>query len=286
MAGRATANSARRRGRGLKAVLFAALAIACATGAWALWRSLRGVCMSQSLLRDVARQVVISSPRSIPESIVLEMFGLRKGVNLAELDFAGKRAGILAKYPAIKTVSVKRLMPDRVEIAIEERIPVVRLGELDSRSRPAPRRSMRVADSGGTVFVKAVDVSALPAIYESAARAAKPGERLSGMPLAALRLLTLCREKPYSSLGILRIDANRRDWLLAVLGDFSQAKIAWDGMESDSPASAANMKRLVGRLCDCVSSGVAAPASATMRPVMWNATLPDRIFADTREPIR
>ena len=266
-----------------KAVVIAAI-LAVAAGGVFLFVKVREAFLGQCVITDVQRQVRITAGQTIKEGVVIELFGLKKGANLAQIDFAGKRKAALSKYPAIRTVTVRRRLPDKVEIKIEERTPVAKMNEAGVVGTVRRMiRSGRVVDSEGVVFMKTTGTEALPVICEAAGNVTKPGKRLEGRARAALELLSLSREAPYSELGIMRIDADSRDHLLAILGNYSPAKIAWEGMDADAtPASRKAMARQLGHLRSSVASGV-APAGT--RPVIWNATEPDRVFADTKEPI-
>ena len=113
---------ARAGGGGRKAliVLGAALLAALATGVCIGYAKLRGVYREQFAITDPERQVTIvvpparqgfgeTKPPLAPETVVA-LFGLRRGANLAEIDFAGLRARILAEQHAIKDLSI-RLQP-------------------------------------------------------------------------------------------------------------------------------------------------------------------------------
>lgn len=260
----------------------AAMLAAVSAGAWYLCSKMHEAFLAQCVVTDIERQVVVTAGQTLKEGTVLELFKLRKGANLATIDFAGLREKALGRYPAIRAIYVARHLPDKVEIKIEERIPVVRLNEIDARRVVRKSPTGRVADAEGVVFTRSFGTEALPVIYERAGDATKPGRKLPPRTMAALRLLALAREQSYSDLGIMRVDTDSRDYLLAILADYSPAKIAWEGMETGTEASQKAMARQLGHLRDAVASRV-APAGT--RPVVWNATEPDRVFADTKEPI-
>jgi len=272
------------KARKWRRIVALAAAVALAAGGTYLFAKVREAFLGQCVITDVQRQVRITAGPTIKEGVVVELFGLKKGANLALIDFAGKRETALSKYPAIRAVTVRRRLPDKVDIKIEERVPVAKVNEVGNGG--TVRRmvaSGRVVDSEGVVFMKTTGTEALPVICESAGSATKPGKRLEGRARAALELLALSRETPYSDLGIMRVDAASRDYLLAILGDYSPAKIAWEGMDGDAtPASRKAMARQLGHLRASVVSRVAPTGT---RPIVWNATEPDRVFADTKEPI-
>ena len=109
--------------------------------------------------------------------------------------------------------------------------------------------------------------------------AANPCLRLTGRALAALQLVTLCREPDFSGLGILDVDISKQDYLLAVLGNYQRAKIAWDGMDEPNSTNRRKLVETMSDLRDAVNSAIAA------RAIIWNATQPGRPTADTKEPI-
>lgn len=277
-------NAVVRKSDAKKWKTIAALAVLAVSVAalWWLFLQIRAAFIAQCEIKDVERQVkVVTRGRLVKEGVVLEMFGIRKGRNLALIDFAAKRKAVLAKYPAIRDVVITRHLPDRVEIVLEERVAAVRIGEIDAR-RVSKGATGRVADADGVVFMQYSLAGPLPAIYEKSAEKTKSGRRLPPRAMAALRLLTLARESPYSDLGIQRVDVDRRDCLYAVLGDYSGAKIAWEGMDDGGEKADKAMAKQLKRLRDSFMSGV---VPSLPRPVVWNATEPDRVFADTKEPI-
>ena len=70
------------------------------------------------------------------------------------------------------------------------------------------------------------------------------------------------------------------DFLLVTLGNYQLAKVAWDGMDNPSPRTQDKMLRVMRNLRDAIN------ARLTGTYVLWNATEPDRVYADTKEPIK
>ena len=118
----------------------------------------------------------------------------------------------------------------------------------------------------------------LPVIREGKPGSA-PGSTLSGRALAALRLIEVCREAEYIELAIQEVDISKRDYLLATLGNYSRAKIAWEGFDQEGAGKKKDIERQISMLLKAIRSRV---ASGT---VIWNATdtsSPGRIYADTK----
>ena len=105
------------------------------------------------------------------------------------------------------------------------------------------------------------------------------GQRITRRTLAALRLIEVCREPAFLELGVLEVDVSKPDYLIATLGNYSRVKIAWEGMDEETPASRADLVRKLGLLRMAIRSRVAADA------VIWNATMPDTVTGDTQKKL-
>lgn len=254
------------------AVLLALIVlIALGIGISVAYSRLRDLWLEQCVITDVASQVTVSSGRMVSPDAIMEAFGLRNGVNLALVDFSKQRADALKRYPILRSISVTRHLPDRVEISVIERVPSVRLGITAQRTETG-----RVADAEGMVFNCRRGTSALPVIREKGRPGTQPGKRLEGRARAALELLETARDPEFSELGILEVDISRADYLLATLGNYSRAKIAWTGMDGSLGSA---KQALCGQLA-CLRDAIRARLSTNVK--IWNATVPNRIYADTQ----
>ena len=272
----------RRRGTTRRiAVAVTALALVglVAAGAATAWSRLHAMWIEQCVVTDVSSQVSVTSGKMVKGDVIAENFGLRKGANLALIDFDAKRREVLAKIPNLKSISVVKRLPDKVTIVAEERSPIVRMGIKGSRSDTG-----RVADAEGMVFLCSRGTRMLPVIRETAAPGSPVGKRLEGRAAAALQLLDLARDPEFQELGILEVDISKPDYVSATLGrSYSTAKIAWEGMDDPSPASRAELARRLGLLLKAIRTRIGDNA------VIWNAAdlaNPGRIYADTKESIK
>ena len=228
------------------------------------------VALAALALKDMSSQVSITSGKMVKPDVIAENLGLREGVNLALVDFERRRADLLARIPTLRSVSITRHLPDRVTIVAEERVPVAKMGV---RGKRAP--TGRVVDSEGMVFPCMRGVQLLPTIVEPSP-GTPVGQRLKSRALAALRLLEACGEPEFSELGVLDVDVTRPDYLLATLGEnYARAKIAWEGMDDPPACGSADMRERLTNLRTAMRTGAAGSAR------LWNATMPERIFADT-----
>ena len=249
-------------------IALAALGVGAALG----YDKLREIYLEQCVITDMASQVEISAGKMVHPSTIAEELGLRVGANLALIDFSARREKLLAKVPNLREVKISRRLPDKVIISTDERIPVARMG-LKGKSNVTGR----VVDTEGMVFIWQRGTQTLPTIREAQAPGTPKGHRIAGRTLAALRFLEACREPEFVEFGVLEVDVSKPDFLLATLGNYSTLKIAWEGMDEQTPASHGDLVRKLELLRKAIRSRVAADA------VIWNATMPDTVTGDTQK---
>lgn len=235
---------------------------------------LKGIYLEQCVITDMASQVEISAGKMVHPSTIAEELGLRIGANLALIDFSAKREELLAKVPNLREVRISRRLPDKVIISTDERVPVARMGFKGKNNVTG-----RVVDTEGMVFIWQRGTQTLPTIRETQSPGTPKGQRIAGRTLAALRLIEACREPEFSEFGVLEVDVSKPDFLQATLGNYSTVKIAWEGMDEQTPASHGDLVRKLGMLRKAIRSRVAADA------VIWNATMPDTITGDTQKKL-
>lgn len=261
--------------KGALFVLSVVIVVIAAIGLAIGYGQLRDICLEPCVIRDASMQVTIENSGSMVKAdVIAGEFGLKPGVNLAHVDFEKKCAEILKRIPNLKTISVTRTLPDKVTIKVEERTPIVRLYGKTSKTDTG-----RVADEEGMVFIRQRGTQLLPIIRESQTPFTAVGTKLSGRSLAALRLIESCREPEFSDLGVQQVDTSKLDYLTATLGNYAIAKIAWEGMDTPTPATKKNLDRQLTLLVRAFRSRVGD------RAAVWNATdtsSPGRIYADTK----
>jgi len=247
-----------------------ALTIGLVTGVNALQK----LWLEQCIIKDVSKQVTIVTGNHVKSGVILDGFGLKEGANLAQIDFKAKRLELLARVPNIKSLVIARQLPDRVKITVNEREPVARMGIKGQKNMTG-----RVVDADGVVFLRRIGTDMLPIIREPVSSGTMPGRSLSGRTASALKLVMLSADKEFSGLGILEVDTSPKDYLLAVLGNYQRAKICWDGIDEPTAGTEKNMLSQLRNLQRAVNSNIAS------RAILWNATEPGRVTADTKEPI-
>lgn len=265
------------KGKGKAIALVAAAAVAVVAlvicGAAMAFNRLVAVYERQCCLTDAGEQVEIITGKILPARLFINHFNLTNGVNLAQLPFAELRERLIRDMPNLRDIKIVRTVPNRVRIEISERIPVVRVIGAGANANPN-----YTADSEGKVFwYPRRDTTLLPIIREVKKNTSTAGASLSGMSMAALRLLEAASDPEFAALKIQEVDTFKQDYLFATLGDSSRAKIAWEDMESNSKASRESLHRQLKRLSQAMKSNVAAGTK------LWNATdygVPGRIYAN------
>lgn len=232
---------------------------------------LKAIYLEQCVITDMSAQVEISSGKMVHPSTIAEELGLRVGANLALIDFTSKREELLARIPNLRTVRITRHLPGKVTVAAEERTPIARMGLKGKQGVTG-----RVVDTDGMVFIWQRGTQTLPTIREPLPPGTPKGQRITRRTLAALRLIETCREPDFLELGILEVDVSKPDFLLVTLSNYSKVKIAWKEMDDHTPASRADLRTRLANLQKAIRSRIAPET------VIWNATMPDNIFADTQ----
>ena len=236
------------------------------------YHQLRDLWLEQCVVEDPSAQVTISSGKMVKADVLANEFGLRKGANLALIDFDARRREVLKKIPNLRSVKISRKLPDKVAIVAEERTPVARMNVLGRKSETG-----RVVDTDGVVFVWQRGTQMLPTIRETQAPGTAVGNRLDGRALAALRLIESSQETGRADLGVLEVDISKQDFLLVTLGNYNLAKVAWEGMDDPTPATRKNLDRQLTHLAKAIRSRLGEGATS------WDATdtsTPTHIYAN------
>ena len=125
---------------------------------------------------------------------------LRRGVSLYKVDLVSLRRSFLERHPEVRSLTMQRLPPDRISIAVEERWPVARIGHGEL-----------VVDDDGVVFSLPPSreklIEKLPALIDEAHAGLRPGARVGDLALQALTVLRVKRrQNPALDFEIREID--------------------------------------------------------------------------------
>ena len=72
------------------------------------------------------------------------------------------------------------------------------------------------------------------------------------------------------------MDTTKHDFLIVTLGNYSRVKILWKEMDESTPSARADLLERLTLLRNAIRTRVATDT------VIWNATIPGKIFADTQ----
>jgi hypothetical protein len=241
-----------------------AVVVLVSWGVWEAFSRMRSSWLSQCVVTDVAAQVAVRPSAHVSAEVVKGLFGLTNGCNLALVDFEALSAKAMREHPIIKSIDVVRHLPNRVDIAVEERKPIARVNFSSSKIRTASGQTVDwgrwdVVDSEGMVFnYKRDDSKLLPRIVE-ARPSAKKGERLAGRALSAARLVELGSRKEYASLGILAVSVTNATYMIAATSDYNLIKIDWNFVDDPSGREQPHLEDAVSKIKKVAASGLAGP---------------------------
>lgn len=265
----------RSSSRRLAAAFAAVLLVLAAIGAVIGYGKLREIYLAQCVITDMSAQVAIRPGAMVHPANIAEGLGLKVGANLATIDFDRKRRELMKEIPNIRDLRISRTLPDKVSVVVEERTPFAKLNIRGNRATTG-----KVVDANGVVFYWQRGTQTLPTIRETSAPGTPKGETVTGRVRAALRLLEACREPGFTELAVLEVDVSKPDFLVATLATYARVKIAWEGMdEPQTPVSRADLLARLTNLVKAIRSKVAPETT------VWNATMPDRIFADNKDTL-
>ena len=213
------------------------------------------------IVKDDQSNVIIDTGKTLTPDLIKQVLGIEDGINLFSIPIDKKRVQLMEKAPSIKDISIVRFMPDKLKITIIEREPIARV-EIDGR----------VVDDEGVVFVRYTRTSGLPIIIGSKKiKEAKPGDRLTGMEMAAVRLAT-CTFRSECTSRFMSVDTSHSRYLLLKFPDSRRSKIAWEDMLKQSKNSEHLMISQYDNLINAMNNDIGS------RFRMFDAQHPGRIF--------
>ncbi|MBN1558298.1 MAG: FtsQ-type POTRA domain-containing protein [Lentisphaerae bacterium] len=217
--------------------------------------------------RFTVRHLDIAPGRVITEPLIREYTGLHEGMNLFAADIASIRRGFLRRTPVVKAMTVARLLPDTLQVAVTERQAVARLG----------RRGTLVTDGSGMVFSQHTGKKYLPVLIGLDGSQLRPGRRFGGLALDAARVLDMCertgldREVIITAIDVRGNFSGREQALRLYLAGGTTVDLWWVRGEADGTAPAEDLQaRLV------FLRGLMRRAAKEQKPVQTvNLTLDD-----------
>ncbi len=180
----------------------------------------------------------IKTEEMIREYLAYE--GIDIGANLFSFDLSGFEEVYLERNPLVKMVQVTRLLPDTLRVVIQERDPLVRLGQ----------RGTLVADSDGFVFRLSSKLHRLPVIMGCKDPELAPGAYVRGKTMRAVEVLAFC-DNPRVGIRVVGINIGNSDYLLMHVltpNGIKEAPLTWQDMDGGTLESCKNLQLRLNRL--------------------------------------
>jgi len=203
----------------------------------------------------------------ITSDLIKEYTQLKEGKNLFAFDIAKIRKDFIRQSPNVKSMEIRRQLPDTLHVRVVERVPVARVG----------RRSPFVADSEGYVFGVRSGYQTLPVITGYRDPSLRPGSRLCGMSIAALEVVEACYDQRIG-LHIDEIEVTNPEHIVLYVPDGAKVKevtLSWRNMGKRTAESRQELVKKLGRVVESMQSEDGRQRSR------FNATLDDRVYADS-----
>jgi cell division septal protein FtsQ len=168
--------------------------------------------------------------------------GINIGTNLFAFDIGAFEKVYLKRNPLVRMIQVSRDLPDRLEVAIQERDPLARIGQ----------RTTLVADSEGFVFRlnSKQRLHRLPVIIGCKDPQLVPGEYVRGSTRRAVDVLYVC-DNPRVGVRVVGIDISRRDYLIVHVQTpygIKECLLSWDDMDKGLAYSGKDLLVRLNRL--------------------------------------
>ncbi len=248
---------------------FAVSLLVLGAACWGVWigvLELDAMWKEQCTVVDAREQISINATAHVSEELVRNWFGLTNGCNLARIDFAGIRSKVMSEYPIVKDMTITRHLPSRLDISLEERVPIARVNlkpmKLRINGKDVATVNWDVADAEGVVFDFAKkDTQMLPIINEPTP-STKRGERLSGRASMALRLVDLCSRDEFASMSLPEVSTANATYLTATTRNYSTVRIDWRLVDDPDNPEQPNLMKILSNLRDTMNTKL-CPAGCT-----------------------
>lgn len=170
--------------------------------------------------------------------------GIEEGTNLYAFDLHKVEAKFNNKIPNVKDIDLVRKLPSTLIVEIKERSPVMRLS----------RRTNLCVDEDGYIFaVSANKLKFLPYLSGFEYRRVRPGGKLTGRSLSAVKLVTLGKSSKLA-LPISNVNVSPDDYIIVFLSNGKRLDIAWAEMDDNSEESLDELKKKLMRFVAILNS--------------------------------
>ncbi|MDA3800367.1 MAG: FtsQ-type POTRA domain-containing protein [Kiritimatiellae bacterium] len=167
-----------------------------------------------------------------------------EGTNLYAFDLNEVEAKFNNKIPNVKDIELVRKLPSTLIVEIKERSPVMRLS----------RRSNLCVDEDGYIFaVSANKLKFLPYLSGFEYRRVRPGGKLTGRALSAVKLVTVGKSSKLA-LPISNVNVSPDDYIIVFLSNGKRLDIAWEEMDDNSEVSLDELEEKLMRFVAILNS--------------------------------
>lgn len=189
-------------------------------------------------------EIVVDPKAEITPQLIREYAKVKPGVNIFAVPVKEIRAEFLRDMPNIKTIEIRRQLPDTLRIRVIEREPIARLG----------RTGGLVVDNDGFVFVKKTELDRLPVVYGHKGARLSPGGQVKGFTYAAVQVLDACNDPAFEIIDIASVDVSGREDITLWLAGNKVAVMSWNKMGEDTEVPRRELFLKLGKLSQALDS--------------------------------
>jgi len=177
--------------------------------------------------RYTITKIEVQSSGVFSEDRFKEYTKIKEGDNMYSFKLKDVQKQFKHKIPNVKEIEIRRQLPDALIVKIMERTPVIRLS----------RRSRLCVDRDGYIFaVNGSKLNFLPYISGYEYLSLRPGGKLTGRSLSAVKLVTI-GASGMIDLPITNVNISPEDYIIVFLNNGKKLNIAWKGMDDNSEES-------------------------------------------------
>ena len=208
----------------LKAILITLGVMFACIGIFYGWQGLKTAMFTQNPQYEI-KKLDISKSNAVKEQEVIKFTGISEGVNLFSFSAAEKRRKLLESVPNLSDVRIVKTLPDKVKIAMTDRLPVLRLGDTDF-----------AADKDGTVMTLDWEQkwAFLPKLFDSSRKQNPvPGQKLEGKAAQALAIANVYNEMDGISFKLNGILVDARFYVILQTAEGRrEIRLVWEELTS------------------------------------------------------
>ena len=208
----------------LKAILITLGVMFACIGIFYGWQGLKAAMFTQNPQYEI-KKLDISKSNAVKEQEVIKFTGISEGVNLFSFSAAEKRRKLLESVPNLSDVRIVKTLPDKVKIAMTDRLPVLRLGDTDF-----------AADKDGTVMTLDWEQkwAFLPKLFDSSRKQNPvPGQKLEGKAAQALAIANVYNEMDGISFKLNGILVDARFYVILQTSEGRrEIRLVWEELTS------------------------------------------------------